>query len=94
MNKRKLAPEVSVQESAQPEGYAAKLAVVAGLVTTFGDILATWAATLALEEAAMTDLQDQANARMQEERLLQMQKQIDELSAQVKQLTKQNAHNR
>ncbi|MEK3886864.1 hypothetical protein [Bacillus sp. FSL K6-3431] len=38
-------------QNLQPEGQAAKLAVIAGTITTLGDALATIAAILAIEES-------------------------------------------
>ena len=41
----------SSQKPELPENYAAKLAVIAGAITTLGDGLATIAAAIALQEA-------------------------------------------
>ncbi|MDQ0062886.1 hypothetical protein [Paenibacillus harenae] len=67
---------------------AAKLAVIAGAVNVFGDVLATIAAALALEESVASDYQDQQNQKAQEANMVNMQKQIDELTLQIKNLTK------
>ncbi|ULO06551.1 hypothetical protein H1230_26695 [Paenibacillus sp. 19GGS1-52] len=70
-----------------PENYAAKLAIIAGVITTLGDVIATIAATLALEEITNAENnQDQQGQRDQEKKMLSMQKQIDSLTVQLKKL--------
>ena len=61
-------------------GQAATLAVIAGLITTLGDGLATVAAALALQEAQ----QNGNNGDSQQ--IQQMQQQIDYLTKEVKRL--------
>ena len=61
-------------------GQAATLAVLAGLITTLGDGLATVAAALALQEAQ----QNSNNGDSQQ--IQQMQEQIDYLTKEVKRL--------
>ena len=61
-------------------GQAATLAVIAGLITTLGDGLATVAAALALQEAQ----QNSNNGDSQQ--IQQMQQQIDYLTKEVKRL--------
>ena len=61
-------------------GQAATLAVIAGLITTLGDGLATVAAALALQEAK----QNGNNGNSQQ--IQQMQQQIDYLTKEVKRL--------
>ncbi|CAM5182808.1 Translation initiation factor 2 OS=Ureibacillus acetophenoni OX=614649 GN=SAMN05877842_102400 PE=4 SV=1 [Ureibacillus acetophenoni] len=62
-----------------PESQAAQLAVIAGLITTLGDGLATIASILALKESQ----QNQNNSSNNYDLKL-MQKQIDELTKDVK----------
>ena len=61
-------------------GQAATLAVIAGLITTLGDGLATVAAALALQEA-----QQNSNSG-DSQQIKQMQEQIDYLTKEVKRL--------
>lgn len=65
----------------QTESQSAKLAVIAGAITTLGDGLATVAALLAIEEAR----QEQSDAGDSKN----MQKQIDELSSEMEDLKRQ-----
>ena len=65
----------------QTESQAAKLAVIAGAITTLGDGLATVAALLAIEEARQEE-SDTGNNK-------NMQKQIDYLSSEMEELKKQ-----
>lgn len=91
MNKRKAKSRRNGQNSNDIGISAAKLAVIAGAVSTFGDVLATIAAALALEDGLDEDDGDdqtEQNLQMQEEKIASMQKQIDELTLQIKNLTK------
>lgn len=65
----------------QTESQSAKLAVIAGAITTLGDGLATVAALLAIEEAR----QEQSDTRDSKN----MQKQIDDLSSEMEDLKRQ-----
>ncbi|HWL13090.1 MAG TPA: hypothetical protein VNQ57_08855 [Ureibacillus sp.] len=67
-----------------PESQAAHLAVIAGLITTLGDGLATIAAALAIQEAQQSSQNDSSNNSNQKN----LQKQIDDLSKEVKQIKK------
>ena len=67
-----------------PESQAAQLAVIAGLITTLGDGLATIAALLAIEEAKQSPQSD-SNSIDDSQNL---QKQIDDLSKEIKQIKK------
>ncbi|MFJ7951864.1 hypothetical protein ACIQZG_10090 [Lysinibacillus sp. NPDC096418] len=60
------------------ENDAAKLAVIAGIITTLGDGLATVAAIMALEEAQQPTTSNDINSNK-----------IDELEKQVQYLTKE-----
>ncbi|AHN21743.1 hypothetical protein EYB33_10625 [Lysinibacillus sphaericus] len=60
------------------ENDAAKLAVIAGIITTLGDVLATIAAIMALEEAQKSNNNNNNNSNK-----------IDELEKQVQYLTKE-----
>ncbi len=60
------------------ENDAAKLAVIAGIITTLGDALATIAAIMALEEAQKSNNNNNNNSNK-----------IDELEKQVQYLTKE-----
>jgi len=65
----------------QTESQAAKLAVIAGAITTFGDVLATMAAVLAIEEARQEKNDSVDNNSVQ--------KQIDYLSLEMERLKRQ-----
>lgn len=65
-----------------PINQAATLAVIAGLITTLGDGLATVAAALALQEAQQKD----SNGSDNSQQMQQMQQQIDYLTKEVKRL--------
>ena len=65
----------------QTDSESAKLAVIAGVITTFGDALSTLAAVLALEEAR----QEQNNAGDSKN----MQKQIDYLTSEIEKIKRQ-----
>ncbi|SDM72063.1 hypothetical protein SAMN05518871_10283 [Psychrobacillus sp. OK028] len=65
----------------QTESQAAKLAVIATAITTFGDALATIAAVLALEESRQNNSDSSDNKNLQ--------KQIDHLNDEIKYLKKQ-----
>ncbi|AVK97103.1 hypothetical protein FCT18_05800 [Lysinibacillus sphaericus] len=62
------------------ENDAAKLAVIAGIITTLGDVLATIAAIMALEEAQKSNNNNNNNNNSNK---------IDELEKQVQYLTKE-----
>lgn len=49
-------PDQVNQNSVSPEIYAAKLAVIAGAITTLGDALGTFAAVLDLENAIESEI--------------------------------------
>ncbi|MEA0552901.1 hypothetical protein U1P98_04150 [Lysinibacillus irui] len=66
-------------EASDSVSQAAKLAVIAGAITTLGDALATIAAGLALED----ELKENESNRDDIDKL---QKQIDELNYEMKQL--------
>ncbi|OAH57754.1 MULTISPECIES: hypothetical protein [Bacillaceae] len=83
MNKNNLNNNQKGQNSSLPENYADKLAVIASVITTFGDALATVAAVLALEEAANSNTQDQRSQSDRDQQLIRMQKQIDYLTDQL-----------
>jgi len=76
----------SGQNSTLPENYSAKLSILASVISTFGDALATVAAVLALEEAVEANRQDAINQKNQEQQMIKMQKQIDYLTNQVSQI--------
>ena len=64
---------------------SAKLAVVSGLLVTFGDALATLAAVLAIEEAREEARQVQSNNGDNKN----MQKQIDHLTSEIEKIKRQ-----
>ncbi|OKL36889.1 hypothetical protein [Domibacillus mangrovi] len=72
-------------QNPQTESQAAKLAVIATAVTTFGDALATLAAMLALEE----ERQEERQAQSDKDDYKNMQKQIHYLTTEVEKLKKQ-----
>lgn len=63
------------------ENDSAKLAVIAGIITTLGDVLATIAAIMALEEAQKSNNNNNNNNNNSNK--------IDELEKQVQYLTKE-----
>lgn len=80
MNKNNLNNRQDISDQ-QNDSQAAKLAVVAAAITTFGDALATVAAVLALEESRQ-DNSDSADNK-------NLQKQIDHLNEEMRKLKKQ-----
>ncbi|WP_337101882.1 hypothetical protein [Paenibacillus sp. YIM B09110] len=88
MNKSKGIPGRNGQDSNNIEINSAKLAILAGAVTTFGDILGTIADALALEEGLQAEAEQTEYQKMQDEKIASMQKQIDELTLQIKNLAK------
>lgn len=79
----------NVEGNALPENFSARLAVIASVITTFGDALATVSAVLALEESIQSDEADAKNQEIQknqENQLIKMQKQIDDLTNQLSQM--------
>ncbi|MFF2091589.1 hypothetical protein [Paenibacillus sp. NPDC058174] len=88
MSKTKAEPMDMGQSFNKSENNAAKLALIGSAVTTLGDFITTIAAVIALEELAVSDILDQENQRTQDEKMSNMQKQIDYLSAQLNQLSK------
>ncbi|MGO4538819.1 hypothetical protein [Paenibacillus sp. 2TAB19] len=88
MNKSKGNPDRNGQNSKKTEISAAQLTLIAGAVVTFGDVLATIAGVLALEEELQDDAEQTEYLKMQDEKIESMQKQIDELTLQIKNLTR------
>ena len=72
----------------KPEFIAAKLDILGGAFSTVGDFLSTVAAIMAFDVLIKSDQEDQQNAKIQEEKMLAMQKQIDHLTLQLNNLTK------
>ena len=68
-------------QNPQTDSESAKLAVIAGVITTFGDALSTLAAVLAIEEAR-EEARQQANTGDNKN----MQKQIDYLTSELVEL--------
>ncbi|MGE6486812.1 hypothetical protein [Paenisporosarcina sp. NPDC076898] len=93
MNKNHMNSDSYIQNTSISENNSAKLALIASVITTFGDALATVAAALALEEAANSNTQDFQNQNSQDKQLIQMQKQIDYLTNQVAKLNKSRNKN-
>ncbi|GGG62483.1 hypothetical protein [Paenibacillus radicis (ex Gao et al. 2016)] len=88
MSKNKPEPMDTGQSFSKSENNAAKLALIGSAVTTFGDLITTIAAVIALEEIAASEILDQENQRIQDEKMSNMQKQIDYLTSQINQLSK------
>ncbi|KYG27716.1 hypothetical protein [Alkalihalobacillus trypoxylicola] len=65
-----------------------KLAVVGGIITTIGDAIATYAASLAVNEAIESTITDRRESQEQEARLKQLENQINLLNQKIEQLTK------
>ena len=65
----------------QTDSESAKLAVIAGVITTFGDALATIAAVLAIEEARQEQSSNGDSKNMQ--------KQIDHLTSEMEKIKRQ-----
>ena len=72
-------------QNVHTDSESAKLAVVAGLLSTFGDALATLAAVLAIEEAREEARQGQGNNGDNKN----MQKQIDHLTSEIENIKRQ-----
>ena len=89
MNKNNLFYSNKNQDSqnSQTDSESAKLAVIAGIISTFGDALSTLSAVLAIEEAR----QEQNNTGDSKN----MQKQIDYLTSELEKIKRQmNPHRR
>lgn len=69
-------------QNTNSESQAAQLALIAGLITTLGDGLAVVATALAIQE------EQQKNQKINNNNNNDLQKQIDELSREVKQIKK------
>ncbi|MFF5993500.1 hypothetical protein AAGS61_01945 [Lysinibacillus sp. KU-BSD001] len=67
------------------ENSAAKLAVIAGIVTTLGDVLATTAAVIALEELQSQDSAPTNNG-VSVERFKELEKQVHYLTKELNKL--------
>ena len=63
-----------------PENFAAKLAVIAGSITTLGDGLATIAAAIALQELENSQVENGPSTKELEKQMKRMQKQLDYLT--------------
>lgn len=72
-------------QNLQTDSESAKLAVIAGVISTFGDALATLAAVLAIEEAREEARQEQSNNGDNKN----MQKQIDHLTSEIEKIKRQ-----
>nr|WP_106782708.1 hypothetical protein [Lysinibacillus timonensis] len=68
------------------ESQAAQLAVIAGLISTLGDGLATVSAALALQEAQQSN--QNGNNNNSNIQLKAMQKQIDDLAKEIREIKK------
>ena len=68
------------------ENNAAKLAVIAGIVTTLGDALATMAAVLALEEAQAQSGNGNSNNGVSMGRFKEREKQVHYLTKEMNKL--------
>ena len=68
------------------ENNAAKLAVIAGIVTTLGDALATMAAVLALEEAQAQSGNGNSNNGVSMDRFKELEKQVHYLTKEMNKL--------
>lgn len=69
------------------DNQAAQLAVIAGLITTLGDGLATVAAAMALQEAQQSQQNNENNIITHPE-VQKMKKRIDALEIELKQMKK------
>ena len=68
------------------ENNAAKLAVVAGIITTLGDALATMAAVLAVEEAQSQSGNGNGNNGVSMDRFKELEKQVYYLTKEMNKL--------
>ncbi len=68
------------------ENNAGKLAVIAGIVTTLGDALATMAAVLALEEAQAQSGNGNGNNGVSMDRFKELEKQVHYLTKEMNKL--------
>lgn len=71
----------SSEQHISTENLAAKIALIAAIVTVLGDSLAAVAAAIALQEAEQTSSNENSNGQLEK-----IQKQIDSLTQEVKQL--------
>lgn len=77
----------------QLENQSAQLAVIAGLITTLGDGLATVAAAMALQEARQSN-QNEGSPSISNAEIRKLQHRIDRLDMELKQLKKMLRHQR
>jgi ribosomal protein S15P/S13E len=68
----------------------ARLALIGQFMVTFGDILSSTAAVILIEEGIEEDKQDETEKKEQEQQLAKMQKQIDSLQRELRQMKKDN----
>lgn len=68
------------------ENTAGKLAVIAGIVTTLGDALATMAAVLAIEEAQAQSGNGNGNNGVSMDRFKELEKQVHYLTKEMNKL--------
>ena len=68
------------------ENNAAKLAIVAGIITTLGDALATMAAVLAVEEAQAQGGNGNGNNGVSMDRFKELEKQVHYLTKEMNKL--------
>ncbi len=75
-------------ENPNHESQAEALAVIAGLISTLGGGLGTIASILALQEANQSQNNNNSNNKNNHYDLKLMQKQIDDLSKEIRQIKK------
>lgn len=83
-NKNFLFHENQKSHNHQTDSQSAKLAVIAGAITTLGDVLATMASMLAIEEARQ---EQSENVNIGNSK--SMQKQLDYLTSEIEKIKKQ-----
>ena len=82
-NKNFLFHENKNSQNHQTESQSAKLALIAGAITTLGDVLATMAAVLAIEEERQEQSEKGNNGNSKN-----MQKQLDYLTSEMEKIKK------
>ncbi|MGZ9868286.1 hypothetical protein ACU3L3_07675 [Priestia endophytica] len=65
-----------------------KITLLAGILVTVGDILATYAAKLAIDEEIEAQVTQQQETGQQDDRLKALEKQIQDLHEKINQLSK------
>lgn len=70
--------------------FGERLALIAQVIVTIGDILATVSAGILIEEGLQEEVEAEVEKKKQEQQLAKMQSQIDSLQKEMKLMNKNN----